>query len=379
MDFSLLKASQLQTPAFLLDEAQLTANLQATAELCKASGCYFLFSVKALPLQWVIKTAADYVDGFSVSSLFEARLVREFCQSPVTVHLTTPGLRVDEIKELDQLCSHISFNSFTQMDAALADCISSSPGVRINPKLAAGLDSRYDPCRPFSKLGIDIHQLASVQLSDRVEGIHFHSMFGGENFSHLVNTIEKIIDMLLEKSSTIKWLNVGGGYLFSQIQQQQEFIQVVKQLKTRFGLTVFIEPGNAIVGQAGFLAGKVIDVFTSDNKTVAIIDSSVNHHPEVFEYQTTPSLSIPSAGAESVIIAGSTCLAGDVFGEYSLKSVPQVNDLIVFSNTGAYSLVKASRFNGYNLPTVYRFTGQKVTHLKTYDYGDFKQHWTTNG
>ncbi len=376
MDLSAWTA-ELDSPAFVYDEQRLRSNFQATADLCRESGCHFLFSIKALSLQWVIKLAAEYVDGYSVSSLFEARLVKDIVGSQAHIHLTTPGMREHEYAELDRLCSHISFNSLSQMKRLSGTSVNASLGIRLNPKVPAQLDQRYDPCRLHSKLGIDLSYLQANQLPDNIEGLHFHTMFGSNEYDHLLLTVEKITKVLGQKSSTIQWLNLGGGYFFSQIEDRQGFIQMVKNLQKILGVTVFIEPGNAIVGEAGFLVSKVIDRFSSDQKTVVIVDTSVNHHPEVFEYQVKPPLCHPQAGSKPVIIAGSTCLAGDVFGEYFLEKMPNINDLIAFGNTGAYSLVKASRFNGYNLPTIYKFNRQQLMHLKTYEYQDFRQHWTS--
>ena len=367
---------EISSPAFVIDEQCIRNNLRIISELRAESGCKILYSMKAFPLQSVLQLAKSHVDGFSVSSLFEARLANEIIGADRgRIHLTTPGIRTDEFTELSQLCSHISFNSLSQMDRMTTVAEGYSAGLRINPKLSFLNDPRFDPCRLHSKLGVDINVFDQISLPEQIEGLHFHTAFSCQDFSPLLKTVERIKQVLLKKSRTIKWLNLGGGYLFTDIENMKPFIELVSSLKQQFELDVYIEPGKAIVGQAGYLMSTVIDRFISDNKTIAILDTSVNHNPEVFEYQCPPQLLQQPEGECSVILAGSTCLAGDVFGEYRLKQLPEIGDRLVFKDLGAYSLIKANRFNGYNLPDIYNLNGQQITRLKHYDYQDYRQQW----
>jgi carboxynorspermidine decarboxylase len=186
----------------------------------------------------------------------------------------------------------------------------------------------------------------------------------------------KLSDYLRDKLARLDWLNLGGGYLFHQIANQQPFIDLVTQLKSRFNLEVYIEPGNAIVKSAGYLVASVIDVFVSDGKPIVILDTSVNHNPEVFEYTVQPELHEHNAkGRHAVILAGGTCLAGDIFGEYRFHEPLTIGDKVVFKNVGAYSLVKASRFNGQNLPSVYMHRSGRLKLVKQFGYEDFRRAW----
>ncbi|MEO1885464.1 MAG: carboxynorspermidine decarboxylase, partial [Methylococcales bacterium] len=153
---------------------------------------------------------------------------------------------------------------------------------------------------------------------------------------------------------------------------------LVVQLKRQYGLDVFIEPGNAVVGAAGFLVATVIDCFLREGKTVAVLDTSVNHNPEVFEYQRKPLLiEEVLTGEASAILVGCTCLAGDVFGEYRFNKPINVGDRVTFSHVGAYSLIKSNRFNGYNFPDIYTFDDSTVRKIKTYDYAHYREQWLT--
>ncbi len=376
METAILNDASLKTPAFILDEAALQANLERFAKIRSESGCKVLYSIKALPLQYLIELMKNRVDGFSVSSLFEAQLANELLESEETeLHLTSPGLRAEEMPQIGRQVSHLSFNSLTQMEHFHELTENCSIGLRINPKISCLNDRRYDPCRGHSKLGIDINVLEQFNLPSYVQGLHFHNSFGGLDFNCLQRTLDRLWPFLEKHYQQIKWLNLGGGYMYAQIDQLQPFFALLNRLQQELGFQVYIEPGKSFVQGAGYLAATVIDRFVSDGKIVAVLDSSVNHHPEVFEYQTPATLWGRETGGYSVIFAGSTCLAGDIFGEFQLAEVPEIGERVVFSDVAAYSLVKANRFNGYNLPNVYSRQNEQLRLLKQYDYQDYLRLW----
>lgn len=377
MDLTIEKANLDSTPAFVIDENRLIKNLSDLTELKRQSGCQVLYSMKALPFGMVLNLTKKYLDGLSVSSLFEARLAKEILGDTGHIHISTPGLRDDEFNQILELCSHISFNSICQYQRLAGFSTNQcTVGLRLNPKLSFTNDSRFDPCRPYSKLGIDIDSLDSIV--DKIEGLHFHTVFSATDYVPLVETVALLKLKLGDKLSQLKWLNLGGGYLYSQIQNHQPFIDLVKQLKVAYDLEVYIEPGKAIVGDAGYLVTSVIDCFTSDGKTIAVLDTSVNHNPEIFEYQRKPELLEANAeGKYSCLLVGSSCLAGDLFGEYQFESMPKLGDRLVFSNVGAYSLIKANRFNGYNLPDIYKVdTENNLKLIKQNNYQNYREQWT---
>jgi len=291
--------------------------------------------------------------------------------------LTTPGVRPDEAAELTRLCSHISCNSLNQyrlFSGLETQC--AAIGVRLNPALSFLTDERFDPCRPFSKLGIPLAELEAARTIAPIRGLHFHTVFSALDFEPLIRTLAIIRTQLGEKFTQIEWLNLGGGYLYNQIADTDAFVESVRSLKAEFDLDVFIEPGKAIVGEAGYLLTTVIDCITNDGKNIAVLDTSVNHHPEVFEYQMSPTLHEHRPnGRHSAILAGSTCLAGDIFGEYRFDDPLKMGDKLLFKQVGAYSLVKANRFNGYNLPDIYALEAGRPTLLKNYRYQDYRGQW----
>ncbi len=377
MDWHLLTENVAATPAFVIDETDVRRRLRALAQLRRESGCKLLYSMKALPLQSILELAAEFCDGVSVSSLFEARLAREIIGQRGSLHLTTPGLRREEFDEISGLCSHISFNSIAQRRTMAGLGRQYSPGLRLNPQLSFVSDQRFDPCRSHSKLGVAIDNPALADEIESVEGLHFHTVFSRLDVAPILKTVELIRQPLLDRANNLKWLNLGGGYLFSEIEQDQRrlFVELVQNLQRDYAIDVYIEPGNDVVKRAGYLLGTVIDRFDSGGKAVAVLDTTVNHNPEVFEYQYRPEVADLRPGDVPVILAGSTCLAGDLFGEYGFAAAPEIGDRIAFTNCGAYSLIKAHRFNGYNLPDIYRWDGQGFSKLKHYEYQDFRRQW----
>ena len=247
-----------------------------------------------------------------------------------------------------------------------------SVGVRLNPDLSYGDDPRFNPCRPHSKLGLHIND-----VPDNIDGIHFHTVFSRTDYQPLEEIVNKIERQLGNQLQQLKWINLGGGYLYQKISNHKPFIDVVKQLRQRYALDVYIEPGKAVVGDAAYLVSTVIDRFTSAGKQIAVLDTSVSHHPEVFEYQLSPTLlEANQSGTYACLLVGSSCLAGDVFGEYQFNYLPKIGDRVVFLNVGAYSLIKANRFNGYNLPDVYLLDkDRKLSLIKHSNYQQYHQQW----
>jgi carboxynorspermidine decarboxylase len=377
-----LKQELPETPAFVYDTTAVGKILQNLAEVAGRCGLKILFSVKALPFLPLLREIAPKLDGFSVSSLFEARLSREALSRDGSLHITTPGFKQEEIEEIAELCAFVSFNSLSQFrrfsPRIAGRC---SLGLRVNPQRSFLADPRYDPCRIHSKLGTPLPDLVTA-LSDptfanRLCGIHFHTSFDAPDFESMAETVDLLQSTLGDHLRRLQWINLGGGYRLRERTALERLATLAAQLGSDYGLTVYFEPGKGIIGDAGYLVASVVDVFTSDGRIVAILDTSVNHLPEVFEYQIPPLLAEHNPeGDTAVILAGATCLAGDLFGTYCLPTRPRIGDRFVFQRVGAYSLIKANRFNGHNLPSIYRWNGQELTLEQRYRYCDYRRHWS---
>jgi len=215
-------------------------------------------------------------------------------------------------------------------------------------------DLRFDPCRLHSKLGVNSEQINKAIL-EGIAGLHIHTVFSQCDYQSLVETLAQLEKRLGQYFSQLHWLNLGGGYLFKQIEQHKAFIECVVKLREAYDLEIYIEPGKAIVGDAVSLVSTVIDCFESDGKTIVLQSNE--------------------QGKYTAILVGSTCLAGDIFGEYKFTQAVKVGDKISFPELGAYTLVKANRFNGYNYPDIYSLASGELTLIKQYGYEYYHQQW----
>ncbi len=368
----------VDTPAFLYDERAIHRLLDYIEPLRNDGRCRALFAIKSFSFAPALQVMATRLDGFAVSSLYEARLARSVIGGQGSVHLTTPGLRGDEADEIGFLCDYVSFNSLSQRERlsgrlkGKVNC-----GLRVNPQLSFADDCRYDPCRPQSKLGVPLDDLAAVLRDeparlDGARGLLLHSNCDSPDFAELRATVERLQSRIPGLLRRVEWVNLGGGYLFEENGEpcgnMDDLRWAVESLRSEYGVEVFIEPGSGLIRAAGYFVSSVLDLFQSGGATVAVLDTTVNHMPEVFEYGFQPDVmgamsNEPSVGSEVVdgppheyLLAGCTCLAGDLFGSYRFPEPLAVGDRVVFSNAGSYTLVKAHTFNGVALPSVYSLT-----------------------
>ena len=372
----LLQFDEIITPAFIYDEMAI---LQKLCDLQQIQQCNILYPLKPCEFADILRLMTPFTSGFSVSSLYEATLAKEMLKNDGVIHLTTPGLRPDEIGEISELCDFISFNSLSQWKMYQHKL--SSPvkrGLRINPQLSFVEDDRYNPCRKHSKLGVPLRdlreELNNSTLLKNLSGLLLHTNCESSDFNDLLETVKLIDTCIPDVLKEINWLNLGGGYLFDASNNVEALIEAISLLKSKYELDVYFEPGKGIVGDAGYIVASVIDLFKSDNRTIAILDTTVNHMPEVFEYQYKPDVADESDnGKYKYILAGSSCLAGDLFGEYRFDQPLEIGAQITFLNMGAYTLVKANMFNGINLPSIYAYTlAGKFRLKKSFGYPDFK-------
>jgi len=359
----ILSCASLRTPAFVYNERLLEEAAYRMQAITACVDCKLLYSMKSLSEQSILNYLAPLVDGFSVSSVAEAMLGRGVLKSTGTVHFTSPGLRREDIDRIARTCDYVAFNSIPQFskfsELFKLDCC----GVRVNPQLSFVEDIRYAPCRPNSKLGIPLSQLRiaindNPRMTSRIRGLHFHTNCDSHSFKALFETTSHIVEVLSQLRLDLNWINLGGGYLFNDCNDVELFRKSVAIMRRGFGAKdVFIEPGAAFVRRAGSVVSTIVDIFDSAGKTIVILDTTVNHMPEVFEYQYRPGISGDrSDGIYRYIFAGCTCLAGDVFGEYRFSMPLQEGMRVIFLDQGAYTVPKSHRFNGVELPAIYALT-----------------------
>lgn len=371
----LLASDLISTPAFVYIEKIIQKRLH---NMRMIQGCNILYPLKTCALADMLRLMAPLVNGFSVSSLFEAMLAKDVAKKNNVIHMTTPGLRPDEIENISELCDYISFNSISQWKLYQGKLKSGiKQGLRINPQLSFVRDDRYNPCRKQSKLGVPltelVHELNDVNSIKNISGFLFHSNCESTDFNDLLETVNHIEVYLPNLLKKISWINLGGGYLFDESENVEVLAEAVSLLKNKYELDVFFEPGNGVVGDAGYIVSSVVDLFKNDNRNIAVLDTTVNHMPEVFVYQYKPDIVGESFnGKHKYILAGASCLAGDIFGEYKFNQPLKIGSKIIFKSMGAYTLVKANMFNGINLPSIYAYTLDKKLVLKRiFTYDDF--------
>ena len=370
----------VKTPALVYDQLRLEALLGRGLAAKKLANVKVLYAVKAAALPQLLECFSPHLDGFSVSSPFEARLVKNLFPGAET-HFTSPGVRPDDIPELRTHCDYVSFNSWTQVErhgGAFTDTV--SLGVRVNTGISYVSDPRYDPCRPGSKLGVPVNELRGMLSMSSVglDGLHIHTNSDSTDFGELLDNVQALCDALPEPRM-FKWVNLGGGYLLEDT-PLEPLVEVVAHLKSRFGAQVYMEPGAGLVRAAGYLVGSVLDTFRVDGKRIAVLDTSVNHMPEVLEFDYQPRVvGQLDDGPFEYVLAGSTCLSGDIFGAYNFPAALEVGQKIVFEEAGAYSLAKAHRFNGVNLPEVGMLDHDgRYRVVKTFKYEDFMSYWMSS-
>jgi carboxynorspermidine decarboxylase len=376
-------SANLPSPLLIYDWPLIEQPLRLFQELVNAVDGTLLYAIKAQPFSGLLTRISPWVNGFAVSSLFEARLVRASVETPSEIHLTSPGIQGEELDELAAICTHINFNSLGQLQRLGPKVPGSTQlGLRINPGISSIEDDRYNPCREASKLGIPLEELKAFALAHPdhikpIKGVHFHTHFLEADARPLAHSLKAIGDALGKLLGTLEWINLGGGYAPQNAGDVTAFQNVIHEFKERFKGKIILEPGNAIIGRAGSLQTRVIDLFEREGATIAVLDTGVHHLPEVFEYQKAPRVkeSDPN-GRYKILLAGCTCLAGDLFGFHHFKQPLVLGDTLHLEKVGAYSLVKASRFNGHDLPGLaIRDASGTIKLLKTFGYSDFLRQW----
>jgi carboxynorspermidine decarboxylase len=365
---------RVRTPALVIDECAVAGAARRFAALAHGAGCHALYSLKALSMPWVLQRLSPLLDGFSVSSLFEARLAREYLEGRDSgiLQFVSPGLTSEQAPAIAELCDRVSFNSLSQW-RRLGSVVArgAACGLRVNPGLSLVEDSRFDPCRPGSKLGIPLDQVPLGEATGL--GLHLHTNCESTCIGDLLRTVERLRETRPDLIEGAAWFNLGGGYLFDDAEDRHRLQEVVDLLGVDASRPVLLEPGAALVQEAGFLVTSVTDCFRSDDDGLTVIlDTSVNHLPEVLEYQYQPRLAGVEPGHLKHSLAGASCLAGDLFGDYGLSTPLEPGTRLTFLDAGSYCFVKSHMFNGINLPTLYSLTEEgDLLERRRFDYDGF--------
>lgn len=359
----------LATPFYLIDETALAANLARIDELRAASGAKCVLALKAFATWSTFAQIAPHMDGSTSSSLYEVQLGRE--KFGGETHAYSVAYADGEIDAVIANADKIIFNSVNQLER-FGDKASHLPiGLRINPGVSHSHFDLADPARPFSRLGeIDLARIESVM--DRVSGLMLHCNCENdsvESFSALLDEIEARVGGLLAR---VDWVSLGGGILFTQPDYPLAVLAArLKAFAEKFGVQVYLEPGNTVVSNTTTLEVSVLDIIDNE-KSIAIVDSAVEAHMlDLLVYRESAAIA-PDAGPHRYVVAGKSCLAGDVFGEFSFPEPLAVGDRISLLDAGGYTMVKKNWFNGVGMPTIaIRRQNGSIESIRAFDYADY--------
>ncbi len=369
--------NKIPTPYYVVDTGLLNKNLETLDYVQKQTGCKILLALKGFSMFSLFPQIAQKLAGITSSSLFEARL--GFEEMGKEVHVFAPAYQEKEFDEMMHYCDHFVFNSFSQF-RQFKDRIKNNKeksiecGVRINPEYSELKVAIYDPCAPKSRLGITIDQF-DEELAVELDGLHFHTMCE-QNSDTLKRTLHAVEEKFGKYFHQMKWINFGGGHHITRPDYDLDIlIESINYIKNKYDVQVYLEPGEAIALNTGFLVASVLDI-VHNQMPIAILDTSAAcHMPDVIEMPYRPEIigaDMPNVHSFTYRLGGMTCLAGDIIGDYSFPSELKVGDKLIFCDMAHYTMVKNNTFNGVNLPSIAIQDGDTLTLVKQFTYEDYK-------
>ena len=367
--------SDIHTPCYVLDEAKLLHNLEILQGVQERTGCRILLAQKAFSMFSVYPTISRYLSGTTASGLYEAKLGREAFDGEV--HIYAPAYRDEDFSEIVKTADHIVFNSFAQLNKFRPLCSGKSIGIRINPECSTQKHGDiYDPCAPYSRLGVTSAQFDEDALNG-LDGIHFHTLCE-QNADDLAVTLKAVEEKFGKYLHQCKWVNFGGGHHITREDYNVSLLEkLIVDFQEKYGVTVYLEPGEAVALNAGYLVTEVMDI-VQNGKQIAILDASAAcHMPDVLEMPYRPPLygsGLDGEKAHSYRLSSCTCLAGDIIGDYSFDMPLEIGDRLCFEDMAIYSMVKNNTFNGMPLPDIgILHTDGTYETIKRFGYQDFKE------
>lgn len=367
--------ADLPTPCYVVDEGRLIENLTLLQSVARRSGCKVLLAQKAFSMFSLYPLIQQYIDGTTASGLYEAKLGAEHFGGET--HVYSPAYRAEDMAELVRICNHIVFNSFDQWErfgrqALDAGC---ECGLRINPECSTQDHAIYDPCAPGSRLGITAANFQQGKL-DGISGLHMHTLCE-QNVDALVATLQAAEEKFGTYFHRMKWINLGGGHHITRADYDVEtLVTELVRLRDKYDVQVYIEPGEAVALNTGFLVCSVLGTLRN-GMDIAILDTSAAcHMPDVLEMPYRPQIigaGTPGEKPYTYRLGGPTCLAGDIIGDYAFDTPLSPGDRLAFTDMAHYTMVKNNTFNGMPLPAIAIHGTDGLNHIvKTFGYEDFK-------
>jgi len=363
------------TPYYLCEEKLLRKNLELLREVGHRSGAKILLALKGFAFSGFSDLVSEYLSGCTCSGLHEAKFAKEYFTGEI--HTYSPAFKDEEIDDILELSNHIVFNSFVQLNKHRKKAKGrASIGLRVNPETSKSPVDLYNPCGLYSRLGITNKNFDREDL-DSVEGLHFHALCEQD-----ADALEEVLKSFEEKFSdvisTCKWINFGGGHHITKKDYDVEkLIRLIKEFKVKYDVKVYIEPGEAVGWETGTLHTTVLDIVDNGMK-IAILDSSAEAHmPDTLAMPYRAEVrnaGLPDEKKQTYRLAGNTCLAGDIMGDYSFDKPLHVGSKIIFEDQIHYTIVKNTTFNGIKLPDlkILRENGDIET-VREFGYEEYKR------
>ena len=375
-----MRRNELPTPCYVIQEEQLRQNLEILKGVMDRTGCKILLAQKAFSMYEVYPLIAQYLSGTTASGLYEARLGAEEMGIPFgkETHIFSPAYKEEEFDEILTYCDHIVFNSFEQLErfGKRAAEAGKSVGLRINPQYSTQEGHEiYDPCATGSRLGVTIEKFRP-ELLEYVDGLHFHTLCE-QDAQPLHDTLKEVERQFGEWLPKMKWLNFGGGHHITREGYDIALLErCICDMKEKYDLEIFLEPGEAVALNAGVLLTKVEEIVENSIQIAILVTSAACHMPDVLEMPYRPPLQDGYEAEEKAYtyrLAGPTCLAGDVIGDYSFAEPLKRGDTLTFEDMAIYTMVKNNTFNGMRLPAiVLEDKDGECRVVRQFGYEDFK-------
>lgn len=370
VDFNI---NEIKSPYYIVDERLLKKNLETLEYVIDKTGCKILLAQKAFSMYSMYPIIAEYLNGATASGLLEAKLGHEMMGKEN--HVFSPAYLDNEFDEIVEICDHIIFNSFSQWNKYKGRIKNRSAGLRVNPEISTQDHAIYDPCAKGSRFGVTIDNFEEDNL-DGIKGIHFHTLCE-QNSDDLVKTLIGVEEKFGKYLYQMDWVNFGGGHHITREDYDIDtLVNEINRIKDKYNVTVYLEPGEAVVLNTGFLVSEVLEII-NNGIDIAIMDTSAAcHMPDILEMPYRAFIinsDMPNVKKHTYRLGGPTCLAGDIIGDYSFDEELNVGDKLIFCDMAHYSMVKNNTFNGMRLPSIAKVDLNGKVHLvKSFGYEDFK-------
>lgn len=368
---------KLPSPCWLLEEKKLRKNLEQIAYIKEKSGAKVLLALKGYALWKSFSLIKPYLDGCCASGLHEAKLASETFRKEV--HTYSPAFKEEEIEEIAQISHHLVFNSTAQFKRYAKQVKAINPklslGLRVNPEYSESPKEIYNPCGLYSRLGTTLENMDESILK-ACDGLHFHALCEQDSTA-LENVLKNFEEKFGKYIPQMKWINFGGGHhLTRKGYDVEKLIHLIKNFKEKYNVEVYLEPGEAIGWETGTLVTTVLDI-VHNGMDIVILDSSAEAHmPDtiIMPYRAeVRNAGVAGEKAHTYRLAGNTCLAGDVMGDYSFDTPLKIGDQVTFEDQMHYTMVKATTFNGIKLPSIaIKKEDGSVEVVREFGYEDFK-------